>query len=386
VSIENNTGGIQFFGANFCPQIDGSVNLGVPTFRWNQLFTLAAAIGTTTVDFAQYKLEVGTGMRVIGNNGIRLINSNVDGGGGIAPGAGAGGGLGITGDAGPLTFGAGGLERMRIDTAGNVGIGDSPPVNTLSIMGNSSETTVGGRAKSIVFNNFTQTGGGGNDIVWQAANTATMRWAAISGQITSNSGATAGGQLLFSTGEGAGLQSRMLIDAVGNVLFGTSFNNFPTLILDGFSGGRPVVAFKRSGTQIWGTYMNTDAGPGTDPYCISTPSETIGQRLSSTVSGSWQTMSDERIKTDLLSITDALNKVASLRAITYRLIDGPTPERSVGLIAQDVQAVLPEAVSPGIVGSVNGVGGVERLWLSYTAVIPLLVAAIKELNAKVDAL
>jgi len=49
------------------------------------------------------------------------------------------------------------------------------------------------------------------------------------------------------------------------------------------------------------------------------------------------------------------------------------------LIAQDVQAVLPEAVSE----SEDKEGPV--LGLSYTEVIPLLVAAIKELKADLDA-
>ena len=51
------------------------------------------------------------------------------------------------------------------------------------------------------------------------------------------------------------------------------------------------------------------------------------------------------------------------------------------LIAQDVQAVLPEAVT-----SVTQEDGSDILSLAYTETIPLLVAAIQELKAEVDSL
>lgn len=93
---------------------------------------------------------------------------------------------------------------------------------------------------------------------------------------------------------------------------------------------------------------------------------------------SWSSASDERLKTDILPIQNGLEKVASLRAITGRYkTDKEGTSRSF-LIAQDVQSVLPEAVS------INPSDG--HLNLSYTEVIPLLVASIKELKVQVDEL
>jgi hypothetical protein len=93
---------------------------------------------------------------------------------------------------------------------------------------------------------------------------------------------------------------------------------------------------------------------------------------------SWSSASDERLKTDILPIKNGLEKVASLRAITGRYkTDKEGTSRSF-LIAQDVQSVLPEAVS------INPSDG--HLNLSYTEVIPLLVASIKELKVQVDEL
>ena len=75
---------------------------------------------------------------------------------------------------------------------------------------------------------------------------------------------------------------------------------------------------------------------------------------------------------------NAVEKVCAIRSGTGRyLTDDESVSRSF-LIAQDVQKVLPEAVT--IQNDEIG-----TLGLSYTEVVPLLVAAIKELNAKVDA-
>jgi hypothetical protein len=92
---------------------------------------------------------------------------------------------------------------------------------------------------------------------------------------------------------------------------------------------------------------------------------------------SWTANSDERLKTDLVPIQNAAAKVDSLRAVTGRYLTDNTGTSRSFLIAQDVQAVLPEAVKNNAQG---------YLGLSYTEVVPLLVAAIKELSARVAAL
>lgn len=84
--------------------------------------------------------------------------------------------------------------------------------------------------------------------------------------------------------------------------------------------------------------------------------------------------SDERLKEDIQPIPDALDKVLSLNGVTYTRNDlDDTTRRYAGLIAQDVQAVLPEAISDS-----NG-----TLALDYNATIGLLVESIKELTARV---
>ena len=94
---------------------------------------------------------------------------------------------------------------------------------------------------------------------------------------------------------------------------------------------------------------------------------------------SWTANSDERMKEIIEPITDGLNKVASLRSIIGKYKSDEEGVRRSFLIAQDVQAVLPEAVN--MQDDEQGTLGVQ-----YTDVIPLLVAAIKELKVEIDLL
>jgi hypothetical protein len=91
---------------------------------------------------------------------------------------------------------------------------------------------------------------------------------------------------------------------------------------------------------------------------------------------SWTSSSDERHKDIIEPITNATEKVATLRTVIGKFKDDIEGTRRVFLFAQDVQAVLPEAVIDT---------NPEHLGLNYTDVIPLLVASIKEQQALITA-
>lgn len=100
----------------------------------------------------------------------------------------------------------------------------------------------------------------------------------------------------------------------------------------------------------------------------------MGLRGSLVAWGNITAYSDTRVKTNIQVIPNALNKVTQLRGVTYERIDRDG-ERQTGLIAQEVQKVMPEAVS-----------GDDMLSVAYGNLVGLLVEAIKELDAKVEAL
>jgi len=99
-----------------------------------------------------------------------------------------------------------------------------------------------------------------------------------------------------------------------------------------------------------------------------------------TATGNVTAYSDRRLKDDIQPIEGALEKVGTLSGNTYQrndLLDKDPERRYAGVIAQEVEVVLPEAVSE----SEDGTKTVD-----YNAVIALLVESIKELKAEVEQL
>ena len=92
---------------------------------------------------------------------------------------------------------------------------------------------------------------------------------------------------------------------------------------------------------------------------------------------SWTGASDENVKTIIENIIGALDDVATLRTVIGRYDWDADDRRRSFLIAQDVQAVLPEVVETNPEGT---------LMLDYTGVIPLLTAALKEAKTKIETL
>jgi len=94
-----------------------------------------------------------------------------------------------------------------------------------------------------------------------------------------------------------------------------------------------------------------------------------------TATGDITAYSDESLKTNIQTIDGALGKVEAVRGVTFdRIADGST---STGVVAQELLAVLPEAVHT----DANGVHSV-----AYGNITGLLIEAVKELSAEVKEL
>ncbi|MDT3608029.1 tail fiber domain-containing protein [Cronobacter dublinensis] len=100
--------------------------------------------------------------------------------------------------------------------------------------------------------------------------------------------------------------------------------------------------------------------------------------------------SDERAKFWIKPVKSALDKICQLRGVTYSMhTTVQNTVRNAGLIAQDVQKVLPEAVTLGETGTAldKSCNQVENpLSLDYNALGALYVEAFKEMKAEIDAL
>lgn len=96
------------------------------------------------------------------------------------------------------------------------------------------------------------------------------------------------------------------------------------------------------------------------------------------VTGTLTETSDRRVKANFELIENALDKVTSLNGYTYTRTDREdTEKRYTGVVAQEVKAVLPEAVIENADG---------QLSVAYTNMMGIMIEAIKELTLRVQEL
>ena len=87
--------------------------------------------------------------------------------------------------------------------------------------------------------------------------------------------------------------------------------------------------------------------------------------------------SDERLKKNIAPITNGLDKVLKLQGVEYQYINDTDNQREVGLIAQQVEEVVPEVVREGADGMKT---------VNYGALVGVLIEAVKELSQEVETL
>lgn len=85
--------------------------------------------------------------------------------------------------------------------------------------------------------------------------------------------------------------------------------------------------------------------------------------------------SDASLKTEVATISNALDLVNSLRGVSFTRIDSGT--RGIGVIAQELAAIVPEAVQANVDGLLS---------VAYGNLVGVLIEAVKELANKVERL
>ena len=88
--------------------------------------------------------------------------------------------------------------------------------------------------------------------------------------------------------------------------------------------------------------------------------------------------SDQRLKTNITPLVDALSSVKQLNGVTFNWADpSKSQQQMVGVIAQDVQKVFPQLVATSSDGF---------LMVDYAGLVSPLIEAVKELSNKIDSL
>jgi len=148
----------------------------------------------------------------------------------------------------------------------------------------------------------------------------------------------------------------------------------------------PNQIFRTSG----GTERMRITSGGSVGIAISSPSLLFQVNGTAGGSSAWQVVSDARLKKDIQPLANGLGMVSRLNPVSYDWKDAKertvgkalslsTGERQLGFLAQEVEKVVPEAVSKP-----KDSDGVYTL--KQETLIPVLVAAIKEQQAEIEQL
>ena len=183
---------------------------------------------------------------------------------------------------------------------------------------------------------------------------ATGRTIALTGDVTGTSAAFDGSAALsFATtltnsGVTAGTYLKVTVDAKGRVTAGSSMTSGDVTGALGFTPAN------KAGESFTGSISVTG---------------TI------TATGDVTAFSDASLKVDVVTINSALDLVRRMRGVRYMRVD--TGQAGIGVIAQELAAVVPEAVQVHDSG-LNSV--------AYGNLVGVLIEAIKELSDKIEGL
>jgi hypothetical protein len=169
----------------------------------------------------------------------------------------------------------------------------------------------------------------------------------FSSLVTINNGISTNNTANISLGSG----TRQMLN-----LFGTTY---------GIGIQANTLYYRSAGTFRWhrgGTHSNTEGAPGTG----GTQALVLDASSNLTATGNVTAFSDQRLKTDIEIITDPIGKILQLDGVTFTRID--SGQRGLGVIAQQVQKVLPEL----IVVDENG-----YLSVAYGNLTGLLIEGVK---------
>jgi hypothetical protein len=166
----------------------------------------------------------------------------------------------------------------------------------------------------------------------------------------------------------------------GNVGIGTT-SPWARLSVD--SRGSALTAISGEGGQA-GVYGSTDSWNGKGVYGYAGGSSAYGVYCYSSTNAygcggnrAWNYPSDETLKENISTVSDALSKIKQLRGVNYNWKADPEKKRQIGMIAQEVKAVIPEAIGKDPDGN---------LTMSDGPVVALLTEAIKEQQKQIEAL
>ena len=242
-----------------------------------------------------------------------------------------------------IAFAEGGAEAMRIDSSGNLGLGVTPSAWGSTYKAFQAGTTsvlagIASQTDNFVFHSYANAFNDNTNWKYIASQEAGRYELArnVHKWFTAPSG-TAGNDITFS--------ERMRITSGGDLCVGEN-SSFGFRFAAVSPSGTPTAIFYRKTATTGETVLNITSdvgGAGTDRLRIYASGNVEN------INNSYGTLSDIKLKQDIVDASSQWDDIKALRIVKYRLknevaID-PSHPSYIGLIAQEVEAVSPGLVS-----------------------------------------
>jgi len=279
-----------------------------------------------------------------------------------------------------LAFGTNNIERMRIDSSGNLLLNSTSNTTFSGASGSPKQYIYGGSLGSTLNNTvdtltLVNTNANTNYLrFYQFRNTAGTDWTTATTRISQITDSTLQSYIDFNPvngnygmafGTGNSAVERMRIDSSGNVLMGTTVVNSTGGFAFNANGGTPDIRI--------GHPTGTSSGTWYASFLYNASS--IGSiSQNGTTAVLYNTTSDYRLKNDVTPIENALSTISQLNPVSFTWIDG---RKDDGFIAHELQEILPNCVT-GEKDAVDKEGNPKYQQMDSSGVIPFLVKAIQE--------
>ncbi len=295
---------------------------------------------------------------------------------------------GISGlnDSTDMRFFTSGVERIRLSESGNVGIGTStftaanPEKLLVDAGGTTSFNVISGKG---TINNYLQlniqnrsNGGSASSDVVASSNTATETAGFIDMGINSSAYSNVTYPIL------GGINTAYLYATGNNFILGNGTAAKDMIFFtNGFadtdekmrilSGGNVGIGVTAPADKL--TVAGVVAPSADNTYTLG--KSTARWSVVYAANGTIQT-SDARLKTNIQPLKYGLKEVMLMQPVRYNWKDSSMTGNKIGLIAQDVQKLVPEVVV--------GDAAKENLGMNYAELVPVLINAVKEQQQQID--
>jgi hypothetical protein len=245
-----------------------------------------------------------------------------------------------------LRFLTNSTEAMRIDSSGNVGIGTSP--STVLHINDASDPILRLQRGGAAYSQF------------QSDSAGSLYISADAG----NSGASSRMQFNVDGSEA------MRITSSGDIV--NTGSTLPSASVQGFGVQDQTISTSAISTATRNHHIFYN-GNGA-----------VGSIKTSGSATSYNTSSDHRLKENVVELTGATTRLKQLDPKRFNFIADDTTTVD-GFLAHEVQTVVPEAIT-GTHNEVDADGNPVYQGIDQSKLVPLLVATIKELEARITAL